>query len=247
MHPKDILLRLCSKKRIGFGRASHIRAASYKGPRADTEYTPEQLRAAENRVHMCANCADLIDKDARRFPIEDLEEMQTTAEKNARNGVLHTNQYGARISADQTSRLKRFISHGTTAGNSIRLANEKHDEWKGFWPYRDFDFTKKLCTSCIGIRNYDHEYCSGIDSLIDIQIHIIKELKSLIKMMDKIPWMYEDYPNAKYFIYFIKHDRDSMQEARISWEKANACLNNIFHLLEVLTMHTKGGSNNSRY
>jgi hypothetical protein len=69
------------KKRIGFGRASHIRAASYNGPRADTEYTPEQLRAAENGVHMCANCADLIDKDSRRFPIEDLEEMQATAKK----------------------------------------------------------------------------------------------------------------------------------------------------------------------
>jgi hypothetical protein len=64
------------------GRAAHIAAASAGGPRFDASMTPQQRSSAENGIWLCADCADLIDKDnGRSFPVEVLQGWKRAAEE----------------------------------------------------------------------------------------------------------------------------------------------------------------------
>lgn len=55
------------------GRAAHITAASPGGPRFDPALTPEQRRAIENAIWLCASDAALIDTDTKRYTVELLQ------------------------------------------------------------------------------------------------------------------------------------------------------------------------------
>jgi hypothetical protein len=65
------------------GEASHITAASPGGPRYDETLTRKQRSHIDNAIWLCSNCADLIDKDPDRYPIELLKKWKVTAERNA--------------------------------------------------------------------------------------------------------------------------------------------------------------------
>jgi hypothetical protein len=53
------------------GRACHIYSAAEGGPRGNAGLTPEQLRSASNAIWLCAEHADLIDKNlGERYPAE---------------------------------------------------------------------------------------------------------------------------------------------------------------------------------
>jgi len=45
------------------GVVAHITAAAPGGPRYDANFTPDQRSSADNAIHLCANCAQLIDKN----------------------------------------------------------------------------------------------------------------------------------------------------------------------------------------
>lgn len=63
------------------GRAAHITAASPGGPRFDASLTPQQRSSAENGIWLCADCADLVDKDSgRSFPVEVVRGWKMAAE-----------------------------------------------------------------------------------------------------------------------------------------------------------------------
>jgi tetratricopeptide (TPR) repeat protein len=88
----------CQKTTIGpnfeneksscIGRAAHIRAASIGGPRFDHGQTAKERSSIKNGIWLCANCADLIDKDPVRFTVELLESWRVFAEHRALSAIL---------------------------------------------------------------------------------------------------------------------------------------------------------------
>jgi hypothetical protein len=64
------------------GRAAHITGARKGGPRYDPALTPEQRRSAENGIWLCADDADLVDKnEGQGFSVEQLRSWKRGAEE----------------------------------------------------------------------------------------------------------------------------------------------------------------------
>jgi hypothetical protein len=60
-----------SDKYVNIGKASHITAASPGGPRYNANLTPKERKSIANAIHLCADCADLIDKNKGvDFPVD---------------------------------------------------------------------------------------------------------------------------------------------------------------------------------
>ncbi|MFV0584280.1 MAG: hypothetical protein ACK5N4_19805 [Parabacteroides gordonii] len=54
---------------IRIGEAAHISAASEGGPRYDPSMTPAKRKHIDNAIWLCRNCAAMIDRDEKKFPI----------------------------------------------------------------------------------------------------------------------------------------------------------------------------------
>lgn len=54
-------------KTSNIGIAAHITAASKGGPRYDETLLPEERRHINNGIWLCSNCANLIDKDEKKY------------------------------------------------------------------------------------------------------------------------------------------------------------------------------------
>ncbi|TWI97580.1 hypothetical protein JN11_03402 [Mucilaginibacter frigoritolerans] len=67
-------------KSTRIGKGAHITAAAVGGPRYETGLTPEQRSHISNGIWLCANCADLIDKDEGKFPTILLNSWKADAE-----------------------------------------------------------------------------------------------------------------------------------------------------------------------
>lgn len=72
-----------SNKSTNIGKAAHITAAAEGGPRYDKKITAELRKSFGNGIWLCANCADLIDKDPENYSVELLHEWKRTAESKA--------------------------------------------------------------------------------------------------------------------------------------------------------------------
>ena len=71
------------------GRAAHITAAAENGPRFDHNLTPEQRKSAENGIWLCADCADMIDKNkGEGYTVELLRSWKARAEQEVANAAL---------------------------------------------------------------------------------------------------------------------------------------------------------------
>jgi len=62
------------------GIAAHITAASPEGTRYNLDFNEEQRKCIDNGIWLCSNCATLIDKDFKKFPVELLKEWKSDAE-----------------------------------------------------------------------------------------------------------------------------------------------------------------------
>ena len=62
------------------GRACHIEAAAPGGPRYNAQSTPEYRKSIDNAIWLCSNCADLIDKDYKSYPVSLLKEWKSRTE-----------------------------------------------------------------------------------------------------------------------------------------------------------------------
>ena len=71
------------QKAINIGKAAHITAASADGPRYDASLTTDERRHFSNGLWLCSSCADLIDSDPIRFPVELLNSWKQDAESTA--------------------------------------------------------------------------------------------------------------------------------------------------------------------
>jgi hypothetical protein len=64
------------------GRAAHITAARKGGARHDETFSPEQRKSAANGIWLCADCADLVDKnEGKGFSVELLQSWKRSAEE----------------------------------------------------------------------------------------------------------------------------------------------------------------------
>lgn len=76
--------QLDSTKALNIGVAAHISAASVGGPRYNPLLTDEERCHANNGIHLCQNCAKLVDNDPSQFTEEVLKAWKTLAEHRAR-------------------------------------------------------------------------------------------------------------------------------------------------------------------
>ncbi|MXN73386.1 hypothetical protein GR157_01370 [Burkholderia sp. 4701] len=74
-------------KEFSVGKAAHIKAAAQGGPRYDPVQSPEERASIENGLWACATCADLIDRDADAYSVEQLHQIKEEAERLARRRV----------------------------------------------------------------------------------------------------------------------------------------------------------------
>ncbi len=97
------------EKSINVGHAAHASAASPKGPRFNTEMTPEQRKAYENGAWLCAHHATLIDRDPESYPVETIRGWQKQAEDRARE-ALTGRHMRANIGYEEVcSKLEAFL------------------------------------------------------------------------------------------------------------------------------------------
>jgi hypothetical protein len=76
-------------KAVVTGRAAHVTAARKGGPRYDKTLTPEQRKSADNGLWLCADDADLVDKDSgKAFSVKQLRSWKRGAEQKQQNRAL---------------------------------------------------------------------------------------------------------------------------------------------------------------
>lgn len=68
---------------INVGVAAHITAASLGGPRHNPNLSQEERTDYSNAIWLCQTCANLIDKDVDRFPVNLLQDWKMHAEEAA--------------------------------------------------------------------------------------------------------------------------------------------------------------------
>jgi hypothetical protein len=67
-------------KTTKIGEAAHISAAANGGPRYDPLLSVVERSGIDNGIWLCSNCADLIDKDERRYSVKVLKAWKVLAE-----------------------------------------------------------------------------------------------------------------------------------------------------------------------
>src|SRR5438876_614127 len=67
---------------VSFGVAAHMTAAAHGGPRYDENLSPEERASLNNAIHLCANCAMMIDKNnGADYPLAVLQEWKQRHEE----------------------------------------------------------------------------------------------------------------------------------------------------------------------
>ena len=85
-HPTQCASHTNSNQIENIGVAAHICAASEGGPRYDQNQSPEERSSIDNGIHLCSNCAAMIDKNnGIDYPATTLREWKKQAEKRARD------------------------------------------------------------------------------------------------------------------------------------------------------------------
>ena len=78
-----------ANKSLRTGVASHICAASRGGPRFDPNQSPKERSSLDNAIHLCAVCADMVDKDPVRYPVDLLREWRDQHEEWVGEGASY--------------------------------------------------------------------------------------------------------------------------------------------------------------
>ncbi|WP_145914951.1 hypothetical protein KV708_19770 [Comamonas thiooxydans] len=229
-------------KRIGYGRAAHKVAASAGGPRADENYTEEQLRSAENGVHLCANCADLIDKVPDLFPVDDLTRLQSLAEENQRNGVTGVDE-SSLLSSEQAQRVSLFVMKVKEALGQIYL-NSGYYGWDGSWRCNEREKAISLYRECHNINYLTNKYNGGQKKIIHLQSVVVANIYKIYREVEYEPWY---CTNDGIYSAYILSARNSFGDQR---SRVNAAgdifeqlIRDTFLLTEILRSFTFSGDN----
>lgn len=79
-------------KATRIGKAAHVSAASNGGPRFREALSPAERSHISNGIWLCANCADLIDKDEAKYTIEVLNTWKLLAEMESSERIKANNK-----------------------------------------------------------------------------------------------------------------------------------------------------------
>lgn len=229
-----------NRKRIGYGRGSHIVAASSGGPRADEEYTEEQLKAATNGVHLCANCADLVDKSPAEYPVYDLKELQRVAEERARNAVTGIGN-ASLMSFDQSQRVSSFLREVRTVLSYITL-NQWGANWDGRWKANDLEKARSLYRECHNINYLYNKYNGGVTNIIQLQGLVVANIHNMVSRVEKAPWYYSnDGFGAEYILSANNLFGEQRQNVNAEGKYFNQLLNDTYGLVNHLQSFTASG------
>ena len=165
-------------KRFGYGRAAHAVAASPGGPRFDDTYTVEQLKAAENGVHLCANCSDLVDKLIEKFTVDDLRQMQVTAEAKARELVMQGRTSSVLLDTAQSQRIANFTKKARESIAQLKIS-QGWAGWEATWSWHEANKAISFYRDCHYVNKLHHPLCGGTQDVIDLQILITKNIQML--------------------------------------------------------------------
>lgn len=223
-------------KRKGHPRAAHIVAASPGGPRANSTYTIKQLKSAENGVHLCANCADVVDRIPENYPIAKLTSMQNKAVEKAQLSILQPGNSGP-LTADQANRLNNFIEKAENITHGIKLfPRDARNYFRGHWPEdKANDAAFFVYQQCIGIERLHHEFNSGEYCTHQIQEFVIENIREMHKRATNQPWFVHCQIGGNLYAlpfgYIPIEDQPNIAQ---SWEKMKALKMDTLKLLETL-------------
>jgi hypothetical protein len=96
-------------KVLNVGVASHITAASLGGPRYNSSLTPEQRCHSNNGIHLCQNCAKLVDNDPSQFSEELLRAWKVVAEHHARISIGKTAAHVRTHESESQRKMRRIL------------------------------------------------------------------------------------------------------------------------------------------
>lgn len=83
MYPKQKALYEINSIYHEHGGASHITAASKRGPRYDENMTAQERKFFENGIWLCKSCSKLIDSDEMRYTVGKLKKWKELSEQMA--------------------------------------------------------------------------------------------------------------------------------------------------------------------
>ncbi|AXY73199.1 hypothetical protein D3H65_04070 [Paraflavitalea soli] len=105
-----------AEKSTIIGVAAHITGASIGGPRYDIKLSKSERAHIDNGIWLCSNCATLIDKDEKRYPIQLLKKWKEEAEEESRSNLNRlvtktpTNSHVLNLKADSSTALNDVIA-----------------------------------------------------------------------------------------------------------------------------------------
>lgn len=228
-------------KRIGYGRGAHIVAASPGGPRSDALYTVEQLKASDNGVHLCANCADLVDKDPRGYPVDSLQSLQRAAEARAQASVMQPGFSGALLTADQAQRLLLFIRQASESIAQLSLC-KSHAGWEASWGQQELEKASVFVGNCAWINQLHHALCAGNTVAIDIQLQVVKAINALRLQVNIYPWFIDGNYSVRYQLSANAVYGSDREQVNVAGERAYQYSCDIYRLLDNLRGFLDGGS-----
>lgn len=98
------------EKAINLGKAAHITAAASEGPRYDASLTAEARSSISNGICLCSRCADLIDKDADRYPVDLLNKWKSDAEARAFKAIATSEDAVPTAATERNTAITLYVS-----------------------------------------------------------------------------------------------------------------------------------------
>lgn len=222
-------------KRKGLGRAAHIVAASPGGPRADSTYTIEQLKSAHNGVHLCANCADVVDKFPGSYPVSTLINLQNEAQISALNPVISTGTIMP-ISRERAICINNFIQNAQRAINSINIwQNIEMRYFQCQWDRVSAESAIAFYGKCNNIENLINEFNGGDYQTVKIQISIKNNILYIYQRITRDPWFLNT--EGSMYSYTLPSNYIPIEQRSFianSWNEVAALLLDTHSLLETL-------------
>lgn len=175
------------QKYVSIRTAAHNFAASANGPRGDASLLPEQLKAVDNGLYLCASCARLIDSDDATHPVERLNSWKEYSYQQQLAGVRapYAPQF---LSAAGSRRLSTFLWKVSTVTrklsahpNSDPLVRFHHAIWVE---------SLQIIDEAPKIREHHHLWSSGHPTIVGRQLDVIRQLEEIRSQLlqDRTGW-----------------------------------------------------------
>ncbi|MDN8617189.1 hypothetical protein [Variovorax ginsengisoli] len=204
-------------------------------------YEPEQLKAADNGVHLCANCADLIDKDPGRYSVPYLQGLQQEAERRSRLAVLQPGGVNrGLLTSEQAHRVSTFIDRTTRCLFQLVLYRN-HSGWVGYWPWLEANHARSFSGECAHIRHLAHPLCANSPHAVDIQVRVVESVGSLFDKVSNAPWHFDE-TSAAFRLDAASQFGAGREQANAAGELADSYRRDIYRLTSDLGAMTNGGS-----